>query len=113
MNNLSISLALQNSPPTAGIPSPSSASQIDAAKTWARKALAVDRALQGKQERTGECDEACAVTMVNMGDFAEMEGDLQEARRWYGEGMELSKRVGFKEGVKRGKEGLQSLDKRQ
>ena len=113
MNNLSISLALQNPPPTAGIPSPSSASQIDAAKTWAKKALAVDRALQGKQERTAECDEACAVTMVNLGDFAEMEGDLQEARRWYGEGMELSKRVGLKEGVKRGREGLRKLDKRQ
>ncbi|KAL8794117.1 MAG: hypothetical protein Q9195_003302 [Heterodermia aff. obscurata] len=112
MNNLSISLALQNPPPTAGVPAPSAASQIDAAKTWARKALATDRALQKAETRTEECDQGCAVTMINMGDFAEMEEDLAEARRWWGEGVELSRRVGFQEGVMKGKEALARANKR-
>lgn len=112
MNNLSISLALQNPPPTAGIPSPSGASQINDAKTWARKALAVDRALTKADTRTEECDQGCAVTMINLGEFAEMEGNLAEARRWWGEGVELSRRVGFQEGVIRGREALARADKR-
>ena len=112
MNNLSISLALQNPPPTGGVPSPSSASQIDAARTWANRAISVDRALQKSPERTEECDQACAVTQLNLGEFAEMEGSLQEAKRIYEEGMEFSRKVGFQEGVNKGREALRQLDKR-
>ena len=111
MNNLSISLALQNPPPTGGIPSPSSASQIDAARTWANRALSVDRALQKAESRTEECDQACAVTQINLGEFAEMDGSLQEARRMYEEGVEFSRRIGFQEGVVKGREALRRLDK--
>ena len=112
MNNLSISLALQNPPLTGGIPSPSSASQIDAARTWANRALSIDRALQKSPDRTEECDHACAVTQLNLGEFAEMEGSLQEARRIYEEGLGFSKKVGFQEGVIKGREALRRLDKR-
>lgn len=112
MNNLSVSLALQNPPPTGGMPSPSAASQIDAAKTWANKALAVHRALQNREEKTDECDEACAVTQINLGEFAEMEGNLQEAKRAYEKGVEFSRGVGFQEGVIRGREALGKLDRR-
>ena len=41
-----------------------------------------------------------------------MEGNLAEARRWWGEGVELSRRVGFQEGVIRGREALARADKR-
>ena len=111
MNNLSVSLALQNPPPTGGIPSPSSASQIDSARTWATKALSIDRSLQKSPLRTQECDEACAATQINLGELAEMEGNLQNARKIFEEALEYSKRVGFQEGVTRGKQGLRRLDK--
>ena len=112
MNNLSVSLALQNPPPTGGIPSPASAAQIDSARTWAKKALELDKALQKSPTRTEECDTGCAVTQINLGEFAEMEGDISGARKTYEQGLEFSKRVGFQEGVVRGREAIRRLDKR-
>lgn len=112
MNNLSISLALQNPPPAGGMPSPSSTAQIDSARTWAKKALDIDQSLQKSPTRTEECDTACAVTRINLGEFAEMEGDLSTARKTFEQGMEFSKKIGFQEGVMRGREAIMRLDKR-
>ena len=111
VNNLSVSLALQNPPPTGGIPSPSSTSQISSARTWAQKALAAHESLQKSPTKTDECDQACAVTQINLGEFAEMEGNIEEARRTYQQGIEFSKKVGFQEGVVKGREALRRLDK--
>ncbi|KAL8830929.1 MAG: hypothetical protein Q9191_001164 [Dirinaria sp. TL-2023a] len=111
LNNLSVSLALQNPPPVGGIPSPSSVSQISSARTWAQKALAVHESLQNAPTKTEECDQACAVTRINLGEFAEMEGNIEEARKIYEQGVEFSRKIGFQEGVVRGREALRRLDK--
>jgi len=112
VNNLSISLALQNPPPTGGMPSPSSTAQIDSARTWAKKALDIDQSLQKSPTRTEECDTACAVTQINLGEFAEMEGDISTARKTYEKGVEFSRKIGFQEGVMKGREAIIRLDKR-
>lgn len=52
-------------------------------------------------DRTEECDTGCAVATINLGDFAMMEGDVEEARRRYEEGRGISKGIGFQEGVQR------------
>lgn len=64
-------------------------------------------------ERTPECDEACAVATINLGEFAVMLGDVGEARRRFEEGRGLSKVVGFREGVRRAEEGLRGLEGRE
>ena len=51
----------------------------------------------------------CAVAMHNLGEFAEMDGDIREARRRYAEAVGLSGKVGFKEGVQNGEEALKRL----
>ena len=60
-------------------------------------------------ERTAECDEGCAVATINLGEFAMMEGNLEEAQRRYEEGRELSKAVGFQDGIKRAEELLEEF----
>ena len=50
-------------------------------------------------ERTEECDIGCAVATHNLGEFAEMDGDIVEARKRYLEAKSLSLAVGFQEGV--------------
>ncbi len=41
-----------------------------------------------------------------------MEGDISTARKTFEQGIELSKRIGFQEGVIRGREAIMRLDKR-
>ena len=110
MNNLAASLALQNPPPTPGQPPTSTASQLDAAGTWARKALKLGQNIQPPQ-RTEECDEGCAVATINLGDFAMMGGRVQEARKWWEEGRGLCKGIGMIEGMQRADRALKELDK--
>ncbi|KAL6712749.1 hypothetical protein ACLMJK_009687 [Lecanora helva] len=112
MNNLAISLAQQKYPngfsPTQNSPLPSSASQVSSAREWALKAL--ERAASIKPpDRTAECDEGCAVATVNLGDFALMEGDLDEARRRFEEGKSIAKAIGFAQGIVRADQGLREL----
>ncbi|KAL9125905.1 MAG: hypothetical protein Q9217_004963, partial [Psora testacea] len=110
MNNLAASLALQNPPPTPGQPPTSASSQLDAASKWAQKALHLGQSIKPPQ-RTEECDEGCAVATINLGDFAMMDGRVQEARKWWEEGKGLCKGIGMIEGVKRAEEALKVLDK--
>jgi hypothetical protein len=49
-------------------------------------------------DRTEECDIGCAVATHNLGEFAEMDGDIREARRR------------FEEGVGNAEKGLRRLD---
>ena len=113
MNNLAISLAQQNPPPglSPNQPPISSASQLADARQWALKALALDSTIKPPR-RTKECDEACAVAMINLGDFARMEGRLDEASRIYEDGKKKSKGVGFEDGVARAEELLRELEKK-
>ena len=110
MNNLAVSLAQQNPPPSfsPNEPPASQASFISDARQWALKSLALESSIK-PPERTAECDEGCAVATINLGDFAMMEGNLNEAERRYEDGMELSKAGGFRDGIKRADELLNEL----
>ena len=109
MSNLATSLALQNPPSIPGLPPSSTSSQIDAARQWANTALKLGQSIQ-PPNRTGECDEGCAVATINLGDFAMMEGNLKEARKWWEEGKGLCKGIGMREGVKRVEDALKEIE---
>lgn len=113
MNNLAVSLAEQKPPPgfSPNQPPVSSASQLSDARQWAQKSLALESSIL-PPERTGECDEGCAVATINLGEFAMMEGDVDEARRRCEDGKKLSTGIGFQEGVTRADELLEELKKK-
>ena len=113
VNNLAISLAQQN-PPTSLNPNDaptSGAGHLSDARQWGLRALALASSIK-PPERTEECDEACAVATINLGDFAMMEGDVAEARKRFEEGKSLSKAIGFPDGIGRADESLKELQKR-
>lgn len=97
MSNLALALALQNPPSEPNQPPPLAANQIFNAKTWASKALKLAASIT-PPARNEECDIGCAVATINLGDFAEMEGNTEEARRRWKEGESLSQAIGFEEG---------------
>lgn len=108
VNNLSISLAQQDPPSTPGQPPISRSALIDNAREWAKKALAVASKIQ-PPERNEECDVGCAVATHNLGEFAEMDGDIAEARRLYEEARSLARAIGFQEGVVNSEAALKRL----
>lgn len=108
MNNLSISLAQQLPPVYAGQAPTSRPALISNARQWATKAIEVSANIQAPN-RTEECDVGCAVATHNLGEFAEMDGDIAEARRRYEEAKNLSKKVGFKEGVENSTSALERI----
>jgi hypothetical protein len=61
--------------------------------------------------RTEECDIGCVVATHNLGEFAEMEGNIAEARRRYEEAKSLAKAVNFKEGTFNSEAALNRLGK--
>ena len=111
MNNLSISLAqtLPSSPPTSSSrssPPPTSRSAlISKSKQWALKSIDLANSVT-PPERSEECDQACAVATHNLGELAEMEGLLEEARKYFEEAERMSRKLKFDEGVKRAREGV-------
>jgi tetratricopeptide (TPR) repeat protein len=111
MNNLAISLAQQLPQPQAGIPEPSRAAMIESARQWAVKSLDVAAGIKPPR-RTEECDMGCAVATHNLGEFAEMEGNVAEARKRYEEAASLSKALGFVEGIANADEGIKRLIER-
>lgn len=114
MNNLSVSLAQQLHPPTLSSSSPpaSRIQLVQNARVWGERALAVAAAIQ-PPERNDECDHGCAVATINLGEFAEMEGLVEEARRRFEEGKGLSRAMGFGEGVEMADQGLRRLKTRE
>lgn len=108
MNNLATSLALQKPPPTDSLPQTSPTALLEDAKLWAQKAIDVAAKIK-PPGRTPECDEACAVAMNNLGEFARWSGDKSVARKWLEEAHNLSKRVGFEEGIKSAEDGLKKM----
>jgi len=105
MNNLAISLAQQLPPPTSGQPAISRLGLVSNARSWAEKSIAIAAKIT-LPERTEECDVACAVATHNLGEFAEMNGDIAEARKRYEEAKSLAKAIGFQEGVRNSDDGL-------
>ncbi|KAI1778316.1 TPR domain-containing protein [Hypoxylon cercidicola] len=120
MNNLAISLAQQpvdTSPAPSQIPQatgstvaarPSRSSMLASARSWALQAQATARQVQG-EDRTDECDEACAVALCNLGDIAIMAGNNDEARRRFEESLTLSRKIAFAPGATQAQEGLRRL----
>ncbi|KAK4541486.1 hypothetical protein LTR36_007932 [Oleoguttula mirabilis] len=81
---------------------------IQNAQTWAQKALDVAAELQ-PPERDEECDLGCAVATHNLGEFAEMMGNVGEAQKRYGEAISVARAIGFQEGVDNSSERLRKL----
>ena len=81
---------------------------LEAAENWARNAYQHGRDVSG-DDRTPECDAACAVALCNWGDVAAMLGKTAVARKRYKECVEMSASMDFGEGAKRAKEGLARL----
>ncbi len=123
MNNLSASFAQHPAlPPSQGVvgvapasPTEKSPGQtrtdlLETAQRWAHNAHqhAVD--VTG-EARTAECDEACAVSLCNMGDIASLLGDFGEARRRYQQGRDMSEKMGLAAGVSHAEAGLRGLPK--
>lgn len=100
MNNLATCVAQQN-PPTEATrhqPTPSRSSLVDNAISWTQKALQLTANIK-PPERTEECDIACATATHNLGEFAEMNGNIREARIRYDEAKALAKAIKYNEGV--------------
>lgn len=109
MNNISISLAQQQPPPTPGQPAASRAQLESNARAWAEKALAVAAKI-APPERTEECDVGCVVATHNLGELAEMEGNIREARKRFDEALSLAKAIGFQEGIQQSEEALKRVE---
>lgn len=126
MNNLAISISQQRPPPSFnaqnnGIPTPDVPPNpstpeplhtplplTEQARQWATKAVNLASSI-APPDRDEECDFACAVATHNLGEFAEMEGRIAEARRRYTEAASLAKVLGFEEGLQNSQEGLNRL----
>ncbi|KAG9232585.1 hypothetical protein BJ875DRAFT_505907 [Amylocarpus encephaloides] len=108
MNNLATSLAQQVPPPTPGQPPASRAEYVSNARAWAERALAVAEMIT-PPNRTEECDIGCATAIINLGNFAMMDGNIAEARKRFEEGRSLAEAIGFKEGVEGANESLRQL----
>ncbi|KAL8663804.1 MAG: hypothetical protein Q9168_008036 [Polycauliona sp. 1 TL-2023] len=108
MNNLATSLLLQRTPSTPYDPPSDPTALLANARQWAQKALETADAIP-VANKSEECGEGCAVAMYNLGEFASLESDVREARRWFEKGRERAKGVGFQEGVMRCEEGLRGL----
>ncbi|KAB8737512.1 hypothetical protein FH972_026471 [Carpinus fangiana] len=105
MNNLAASISQQAPPPEPGMAPPSPKQLRESGEAWAKRALEVASKMK-PPERTGECDEGCAVATHNLGEFAEMAGNLREARERYEEAHSLAHAIGFGEGMAAAEEGL-------
>ncbi|KAH7326133.1 hypothetical protein B0I35DRAFT_126555 [Stachybotrys elegans] len=81
---------------------------LEAAAAWARNAYAHGKDVKGEQ-RTPDCDEACAVALCNWGDVAAMQGKPELARGKYQKCIEMSEKLGFAAGAKQAREGLAKL----
>lgn len=83
---------------------------LDSAQRWAKNALSHAKEPKG-QNRTPECDEACAVALVNLGDIASMTGDGGLARRRYERAIQVSQDNNFTDGIKEAQAGLSRLSR--
>ncbi|KAI0005648.1 TPR domain-containing protein [Xylariaceae sp. FL0662B] len=119
MNNLAASLAQQPISQPNQVPladgsnnsinqTPTRSSFLASARSWALQAQATAKKVQG-EDRTEECDQACAVALGNLGDIASMAGDIEEAKRKFEEALAMSKRIAFEPGTIHAQKGLERL----
>lgn len=81
---------------------------LESAQRWAKNALSHAKELKG-EKRTPECDQACAVALVNLGNIATISGDYSQARRSYQRAIKVSEEQGFAQGAQEARAGLQRL----
>ncbi|KAF5674255.1 hypothetical protein FCIRC_7832 [Fusarium circinatum] len=81
---------------------------LEAAQNWAKNAYKHAKDVSG-DERTEECDEACAVALCNWGDVAAMLGNNDLARKKYKQCIEMAGKLGFPHAVKQAQSGLAKL----
>lgn len=81
---------------------------LEAALNWAKNAYMHGKDVKG-DERTPECDQACAVALCNWADVAAMMGNTELARKKYNQAIEMSGKLDFAEGVKQAQSGLRRL----
>ncbi|KAM0552537.1 hypothetical protein ACHAPJ_007865 [Fusarium lateritium] len=81
---------------------------LEAAQNWAKNAYKHAKDVTGN-DRTAECDEACAVALCNWGDVAALLGNDDLARKKYKQCIEMAGKLGFPEAVKQAKSGLAKL----
>ncbi|KAF1989755.1 hypothetical protein K402DRAFT_410866 [Aulographum hederae CBS 113979] len=87
MNNLSTSILQQRVPDshrTPNMPAPSPSETIAQSLSWAKGAIAAANAVEAPH-RDVECDSACAVATYNIGELAELTGDVEAAKKKYQE----------------------------
>lgn len=82
---------------------------LEAGMNWAENAYVHGKDVKG-DDRTPECDEACAVALCNWGDVASMLGKTDLARQKYEQCIEMSHMMEFPDGVKQAQEGLARLN---
>ena len=83
-------------------------SYLQSAERWAKNAKQHASEPQGDQ-RSAECDEACAVALCNLGHIANLSGNTDKARRQFEQAVELSRKIGFAQGVSQAEDGLRAL----
>lgn len=100
-----------NSDPTLFPTTPAASREtlLEQAHEWARKAIA-HAATIAPPERDQECDIGCAVATHNLGEFFEMQGNYEMAKRKYDEADALGKVLGFEEGRENAREGWRRVD---
>ena len=108
MNNLAAAIAQQSPMPEPGEPPPSVAQLRDSGRSWVNHALVLASKIKPPL-RNGECDQGCVVATHNLGEFAEMDGNLHEARERYEEAGSIAHAINFEEGVISADEGLKRL----
>ena len=108
MNNLATAIAQQHPPVEPGAQAPSKNQLRESGRTWIRQALALAETIE-PPARTSECDQGCAVAIHNLGEFAEMDGNIKEAREKYEEAASIAHAIGLQEGVIAAQEGLKRL----
>ncbi|KAF7556232.1 hypothetical protein G7046_g6357 [Stylonectria norvegica] len=81
---------------------------LEAAENWAENAYTHAEDVKG-DDRTPECDEACAVALCNWGDVAALMGKTELARKKYLQCIEMGKKLDFPDAVKQAQGGLRQL----
>ena len=109
MNNLATAIVQQQPPTEPGTAPPSKEQLRQSGRTWIRQALALAETIEPPL-RNAECDRGCAVAIHNLGEFAEMDGNIKEAREKYEEAGSIAHAIGFQEGVISANEGVKRLN---
>lgn len=108
MNNIAAALAQQRPIPEPGVPPPSPAQLRESGRAWLDRAVELAGKIQ-PPTRNEECDRGCVAATHNMGEFAEMDGNIREAREKYEEAGSIAHAINFDEGLIAANEGLKRL----